>query len=318
MSDQTATPETATVDSESGIDERTDAIMGLLGDDEEVQDAEAGDEDPEAGETPADEGESDDDTETGQEPEQPRYRVKVNGEEIEVPLDELLKGYSREADYSRKTATVAEERRALEQQREAFKTEQTERANRLNAFLQQAEAFDPILDDARKTDWAKLAEEDPAGYVAKQAKVQARVQQLRQVAAERDQLMAEHYQQAMQVGMQALERAIPEWADAEKRTATQGEIRTYLTKDLGFQEGEIANLVDPRIVQVAYEAMQYRKMKAARATAEAKKAAPQPTKTVTPGPARTAQPDAKLRALKAKARQTGKLDDKAAAILAVI
>lgn len=316
MSDQTATPETATVDSEAGIDDRADAILGLLGDDE-VQDAEAGEEIPEAGETPA-EDESDDDTETQPEPEQPRHRVKVNGEEIEVTLDELLKGYSREADSSRKTATVAEERRALEQQREAFKAEQTERANRLNALLQQAETFDPILDDARKTDWAKLAEDDPAGYVAKKAKVEQRVQQLQQVAAERNQLMAEHYQQAVQAGMQHLEKAIPEWADAEKRTATQSEIKTYLTKDLGFQESEISNLVDPRIVQVAYEALQYRKMKAARAAAESKKAAPTPTKTVTPGPARSAQPDAKLRAMKARAAKSGKIDDKAAAILAAL
>ena len=33
--------------------------------------------------------------------EQPLYRVKVQGDELEVTLDELLQGYQREADYTR-------------------------------------------------------------------------------------------------------------------------------------------------------------------------------------------------------------------------
>ena len=35
--------------------------------------------------------------------ESPKYRVKANGEELEVSLDELLNGYSRTADYQKKT-----------------------------------------------------------------------------------------------------------------------------------------------------------------------------------------------------------------------
>ncbi len=70
---------------------------------------------------PQNDGE-DDETEDGQ----PRYTVKVDGEEQEVTLDELVRGYQRNADYTRKTMKVAEERRELgtlraqaEQQRDA-------------------------------------------------------------------------------------------------------------------------------------------------------------------------------------------------------
>ena len=35
--------------------------------------------------------------------EEPAYTVKVDGSEMEVTLDELLRGYQREADYTRKT-----------------------------------------------------------------------------------------------------------------------------------------------------------------------------------------------------------------------
>jgi hypothetical protein len=44
-----------------------------------------------------------------------RYvRVKVDGEDVEVPFSEALKGYSREADYTRKAQTVAQQRQEAE------------------------------------------------------------------------------------------------------------------------------------------------------------------------------------------------------------
>lgn len=44
-----------------------------------------------------------------------RYvRVKVDGQDVEVPLGEALKGYSREADYTRKAQALAEQRREAE------------------------------------------------------------------------------------------------------------------------------------------------------------------------------------------------------------
>lgn len=44
-----------------------------------------------------------------------RYvRVKVDGEDVEVPLGEALRGYSREADYTRKTQALAQQRAEAE------------------------------------------------------------------------------------------------------------------------------------------------------------------------------------------------------------
>ena len=44
-----------------------------------------------------------------------RYeRVKVDGEDVEVPYSELVRGYSREADYTRKTQALAEQRQEAE------------------------------------------------------------------------------------------------------------------------------------------------------------------------------------------------------------
>ena len=42
--------------------------------------------------------------------EQPAYTVKVDGSEMDVTLDELLRGYQREADYTRKTSELSLEK----------------------------------------------------------------------------------------------------------------------------------------------------------------------------------------------------------------
>src|SRR6056297_3425891 len=63
-------------------------------------------EDPEAG---AEEENEVDSEEAGQ-----TYTVRVDGEEVEVSLDELLSGYSRTQDYTRKTMALADQRKSLE------------------------------------------------------------------------------------------------------------------------------------------------------------------------------------------------------------
>jgi hypothetical protein len=45
----------------------------------------------------------------------PTFEVKVNGETLRVTQDELLAGYSRQADYTRKSQDLANQRRELEQ-----------------------------------------------------------------------------------------------------------------------------------------------------------------------------------------------------------
>ena len=52
--------------------------------------------------------------------EEPKYTVKVDGEEIEVTQDELLRGYMRQKDYTQKTQQLAEQRRQFEQYRPQY------------------------------------------------------------------------------------------------------------------------------------------------------------------------------------------------------
>lgn len=76
-----------------------------------------------------------------------RYKVKVAGEEVEVSLDELLSGYSRQSDYTRKTQQLKTERDSIESQRKAlFESD----AYKMIQQAAQAEGgeFDPLDPDS--------------------------------------------------------------------------------------------------------------------------------------------------------------------------
>jgi len=47
--------------------------------------------------------------------EEPKYKVTVDGQEIEVTQEELLRGYMRQSDYTRKTQQLASDRQQVEQ-----------------------------------------------------------------------------------------------------------------------------------------------------------------------------------------------------------
>ena len=115
MSDtQNTTPEGS---GELTVEGAANAFLGLMGGEEGSD----GQPEPqlEANESEAESEESYEESEVEQEEEteeqeQPTYRVKAAGEEREVTLDELIKGYQLGTDYTKKSQTVAEERKAVE------------------------------------------------------------------------------------------------------------------------------------------------------------------------------------------------------------
>ena len=63
----------------------------------------------------------------GEQPQAPQtYKVKVNGQEMDVPLEELLNGYQRQSDYTTKTQELAAMRKQYEEQMAALNNPQTQ------------------------------------------------------------------------------------------------------------------------------------------------------------------------------------------------
>lgn len=289
----------------TGSFDAVNAMMGILSEDEprEAEESQA-----EQGETVAteevdDEVESDDDE--AEEVEQPTvrtFKVKVDGEEIEVPEDELLKGYSRTQDYTKKTQALAEQRKAAEQEYESIRAERAQYAqlvNQLAAKLQD----EPQIDDS-------LQYTDPIAYAQQVAQVMQVRQQRAAVAQEQQRLaQVEQQEQAQQLQRYVAEQAellptlIPDWVDAETAKAEKAKIRD-VAKSFGYSDDEVSQIYDARAVAVLRDAMRWREAQAKRQEIK-----PQATPVVKARPKATASA---ATSAKQRLAKTGSVNDAAA------
>lgn len=294
-------------------DAATDWIMGHL-DAEEAQPA------PESTpETPTEAvAEPDTPSEPEPQPETPRYRVKVRGEEHEVTLDELLHGYSRTEDYKAKTAEVAEARRAAQREAEQAQAERNRYLESLNQTLAFARDMDPVLAEGQRTDWAKLAAEDPAEYVQKWAQYQSRMGRVQQMFEEQARLQQEQMRGYLAEQERLLAEKVPEWTQPESKQKLGRQVGDYL-REIGFSPEEIGGMADHRLLVVALDAARYREQQRQQRAIETKKVMPAPTKVQTPNAATDGKPDPKRNTQRLQqAKRSGRLDDQVDALLAAL
>ena len=96
-----------------------------------------------------------------------KYTIKVDGEELEVGIDELKNGYQRQADYTRKSQALAEQRKeteGIQSERMQLEQERQMYANGLQMLQEQQSAK---LTDFDNVEWEALKQEDPYQYMIK-------------------------------------------------------------------------------------------------------------------------------------------------------
>jgi hypothetical protein len=297
------------------VSQAAESFLGLM----EPQEAQAQPEAPEEQETQAveQEYESEDsqEYEDGEEYSEPTptYKVKVGKEELDVPLDELLKGYSRTADYTRKTQEIAETRKVVEADRQKIE----EAARLRDTYAQRLTVIEQMLSQGEKAeDLTALKESDPIGYAIRVAEQTEREKQLAAVRAEQSRIAQQQQaeqQERLNAHLQAeglkLQEAIPEMADPAKGQAIRTDIRNY-AKKIGFSDQELSQVYDSRAVTALYKAMQYDKLTAGKQDAVKKVAqAPRMMRPGTSTPeARETQEGKKLRE---QLRRSGNKNDAA-------
>ena len=195
------------------------------------------------------------------------YAVKVDGEELEVSLDELVKGYSRQSDYTRKTQELASQRDEMTQLQQQWASEisqaQAERQQYIDAlghFVQNSMAG---LEQFSNVNWEHLRETDPIAFVTKKEEYREAQENVRQAQAQQ-QIEAEKQQQevakmrqlAVQEEHTKLVAAVPEWNDTEKRSKMASELSSYAVNQ-GFTKEELKQLIDHRSLIVLMKAQKY-------------------------------------------------------------
>jgi hypothetical protein len=249
------------------VDQAAGALLGLMGGEDSQEQPDAAQEAEEVTqEAQSDDEQSDSDSdveEQEQVEEKPRYKVKASGEEIEVTLDDLIKGYQREADYTKKTQTLAEQRKQVESERQVIEQAKTQR----DQYQERLAMIESALRTyAPQENLEALKETDPIGYAVKVAEQTQREKQLQAVQMERARIAQQQQAEQSQnlnshlaVEAQKLAEAIPEYADEQKSVQVKKDIRDYARK-IGWSDEELASVYDSRAVLTLYRAMQYEKL----------------------------------------------------------
>ena len=87
------------------------------------------------------------------------YKVKVAGQEFDVTLDELKNGYSRDADYRRKTEELSYDKKQFMSESEKQRQNYSSKLNEANQLLSVAQQ--QLQTEINSADLEKLYEEDP-------------------------------------------------------------------------------------------------------------------------------------------------------------
>ena len=252
--EQTASEETDTPVDEEVVEDTEEA--------EEVEE-EAPEEEGQAEEETEEEVEEEEETEIVAE-EDLKYTIKVDGEELEVGIEELKNGYQRQADYTRKSQALAEQRKeteAIQSERQRLEQERQMYANGLQMLQEQQNSK---LQEFESIDWTALKADDPYQYMLKKDEyrdAQEKVQNVQQQQMLIQQEQAEEAQKArahfVQQEYNRLVEALPEWNDQE--STIKKDVQEY-ARSVGFLPEEINQLADHRSVLVIKKAMEYDKL----------------------------------------------------------
>ena len=186
------------------------------------------------------------------------HRLKVNGQEIEVSLDELKAGYSRDSDYRQKTHNLGIEKRELDGQRESLRQTYETRLSELNELIATADAT--VRQEQGSEDLQKLWEEDPTAAARLDYQMRQRNRQLDDVRNKAREAQTKQYEDFLSTQRELAAQKIPEYNDPNKADQFKINMRNSL-RGYGFNDQEIGQLADHRFLMVAKDAMSYKSLK---------------------------------------------------------
>ena len=186
------------------------------------------------------------------------HRLKVNGQEIEVSLDELKAGYSRDSDYRQKTHNLGIEKRELDGQRESLRQTYDTRLQELNELIATADAT--VRQEQGSEDLQKLWEEDPTAAARLDYQMRQRNRQLDDVRNKAREAQTKQYEDFLGTQRELAAQKIPEYNDPNKADQFKINMRNSL-RGYGFNDQEIGQLADHRFLMVAKDAMSYKSLK---------------------------------------------------------
>lgn len=210
------------------------------------------------------------------------YVVEIGDEQFEVTESELLSGYQRQKDYTRKTQEVSDERKELDALKEQLSTER-------DGYITQMEQVAKTESDAVKAryagiDWAQLRKDDPTQYMllredlqADEAKVESALNKRKLAVEARASELDKQQTQRTESELKRVEEFIPDFND-DARSKLNAQVEAE-----GFTDADKALLNNAQVIKLLDKARKYDELQERRDTVVKKKVAKKVPKLIKPG-----------------------------------
>lgn len=199
------------------------------------------------------------------------HQIKVNGEVIEVDLEELKAGYQKDADYRRKTEEVALEKRELLTEKERLSKQYSTKLDDLNSLVLTLNA--EVNNDINAKELDRLWDEDPT----EAAKIDRKIRRRRETLSQAQKKLKDHQQAQFQEVLKEEQKKVamkfPELQDPVKGNSLRTGMVNYLLKK-GFSEKDVSSVYDSRMFDVIVDGMKYQDNKKLKPTLVNKKVKP--------------------------------------------
>ena len=199
------------------------------------------------------------------------HQVKVNGELIDVDLEELKAGYQKDADYRRKTEELALEKRETQSAKDRLEKQYSTKLEDLNSLVLTLNA--EINSDINSKELDALWEEDPT----EAAKVDRKIRKRRDTISQAQKRIRDHQTQQFQEVLKEEQKKValkyPELSDPVKGNNLRTNMTNYLLTK-GFNDKEVNSIYDSRQFDIIVDAMSYQNNKKLKPTLVNKKVKP--------------------------------------------
>lgn len=187
------------------------------------------------------------------------HSFKASGKVETATLADIVKGYQRNADYTREKQSLADARRAFEveqrQRTEAYQRDATLHAQQL-AMVRQI-----LEQDLQSPELVAMQQTDPATYLIRTREIEGRIanleQQRQQAAYEYQTRMQQVAATRMDQERSSLMEKVPEWGEDKLGQAVE------VIRGFGYQDDEFAQNPDHRWIMAALELKELREKVAA-------------------------------------------------------
>jgi hypothetical protein len=239
-----------------------------------------------------------------------KVKTKVDGQEGEATLKDLLASYQIQAHLTNKSMSLSNERKAWEEARTKEQQTFAEKAQKLEAAHMMASQL--INNEFAQVNWEQLQRDDPIEFNSKYIQWQqhhARLQHLAEsIAHNREaqhQAQKEAFEKLRAEEKERVLTAFPTWSNEADRSKEWAEIIEH-AREYGFTDEQVNEVFDHRVIRLLRDAKEYAKLRKSEPETRNKlRLAP---KMVKPGNAQKAEVS-KTEAIRNKLAKSGSIDD---------